>query len=86
MHVLLTLKLEKFVKEKVESGLYNNASELPESVDFMIWRIVGPPTASCYHDSHGRSCPTTVALCGEHGPFRRHPDPIGAARRACADP
>ena len=28
MHVSLTPKLEQFVKEKVESGLYNNASEV----------------------------------------------------------
>ena len=28
MHVSLTQKLEEFVKAKVESGLYNNASEV----------------------------------------------------------
>jgi antitoxin ParD1/3/4 len=28
MHVSLTAKLEKFVKAKVNSGLYNNASEV----------------------------------------------------------
>jgi antitoxin ParD1/3/4 len=28
MHVSLTPKLDKFVKTKVESGLYNNASEV----------------------------------------------------------
>ncbi len=28
MHVSLTDRLESFVKEKVESGLYNNASEV----------------------------------------------------------
>ena len=28
MHVSLTPELEKFVKQKVESGLYNNASEV----------------------------------------------------------
>ena len=28
MHVSLTPELEKMIKEKVESGLYNNASEV----------------------------------------------------------
>ncbi len=28
MHVSLTERLEEFVKEKVESGLYNNSSEV----------------------------------------------------------
>lgn len=53
MNVSLTPELEKFVREKVASGLYNNASEVVREALRLL------------HQRVGVSQPSTAALCNE---------------------
>jgi putative addiction module CopG family antidote len=43
MNVSLTPELEKFVREKVASGLYNNSSEVVREALRLLYRQAGPP-------------------------------------------
>src|SRR3984893_18175196 len=45
MNVSLTVELEKYVRRKVASGLYNNASEvIREALRLLVEREAAPPT------------------------------------------
>jgi len=45
MNVSLTAELEKYVRRKVASGLYNNASEvIREALRLLVEREAVPPT------------------------------------------
>jgi putative addiction module CopG family antidote len=53
MNVSLTVELEKYVRRKVASGLYNNASEVVrEALRLLVEREGAPPTR------HNRESPT----------------------------
>ena len=49
MNVSLTAELEKYVRRKVASGLYNNASEvIREALRLLVEREAAPPTRSSW--------------------------------------